>query len=221
MAKGQVHLRRISKSGCRLTVRPPTGTAVGYGVGKAIEIPASKVLDPRGWWPPDWTSVGYGISKWNAPSPVPGMAGGVDSSASQEPIGNAVKDRCKECRNDAFTSTWCDQHAPGDPCVRCDGDSHRWNYRLFHSPDSERTIAGTEQAQLVRANFALCESDPTVSRGVPIGRIAMERRNRGKHVAAAKKGGSPGDTHWCWLDRHASFQTTIWQLTRTTGSCTT
>jgi filamentous hemagglutinin len=69
------------------------GTVIGYGVGKVIEVPAAKAIDPRGWWTPDWTSIGNGITKWNAPNPIPGMLGGVGSSTSQEPIGNATKDR--------------------------------------------------------------------------------------------------------------------------------
>ena len=64
-----------------------------YAVGKAIEVPVGRALDPRGWWTPDWTSIGSGISKWNAPSSAPGVMGGIGSSVAQEPIGNTTKDQ--------------------------------------------------------------------------------------------------------------------------------
>uniref|UniRef100_UPI002E21C74B hemagglutinin repeat-containing protein n=1 Tax=Ralstonia pseudosolanacearum TaxID=1310165 RepID=UPI002E21C74B len=75
------------------TAGAAVGTVLGYGVGKAIEIPAAKLIDPRGWWTPDWTSIGNGISKWNVPNPIPSMLGGAASSTSQEPISNATKYR--------------------------------------------------------------------------------------------------------------------------------
>ncbi|QBP75062.1 filamentous hemagglutinin N-terminal domain-containing protein [Herbaspirillum huttiense] len=69
------------------------GTVLGYGVGKVIEIPSGRLIDPRGWWTPEWTSLNNGILKWNGPSAVPGMLGGVGSSFAQEPVGNTVKDQ--------------------------------------------------------------------------------------------------------------------------------
>jgi filamentous hemagglutinin len=69
------------------------GTVAGYAVGKAIETPLGRVIDPRSWYTSDWIDLGYGVSKWNAPSAVPGMVSGVGSSVSQEPVGNLAKDR--------------------------------------------------------------------------------------------------------------------------------
>jgi filamentous hemagglutinin len=69
------------------------GTVAGYTVGKAIEAPLGRAIDPRSWHSADWIDMGYGISRWNAPSPIPGMFSGVGSRITQEPVGNAVKDR--------------------------------------------------------------------------------------------------------------------------------
>lgn len=68
------------------------GTVVGYNAGKVIEKTVGKQIDPRSWSTPDWQNVGLGVSKWNAPSGIPGAAGGVGASAVQEPVGNKTKD---------------------------------------------------------------------------------------------------------------------------------
>jgi len=74
------------------------GTVAGYGFGKVIDTSAGRIIDPRGWWTPDWINMGYGISKWNAPSAIPGMLGGVGSSIAQEQIGGAVKNHTQGIR---------------------------------------------------------------------------------------------------------------------------
>ena len=51
------------------------GTAVGYPIGKIVEVPFNKALNP--WYRPDWIPAGlYGVTKPNPPSVIPGSAGG-------------------------------------------------------------------------------------------------------------------------------------------------
>lgn len=68
------------------------GTVGGYVVGKAIEIPLGRVFNSRNIFAPDWIDMGYGLSRWNSPSPIPGLVSGVGASFAQEPIGNKTKD---------------------------------------------------------------------------------------------------------------------------------
>ncbi len=47
------------------------GTVLGYGLGKAVEIPFNNNLNP--WYRPDWkdAGIGFGIVKPNPPSVLP------------------------------------------------------------------------------------------------------------------------------------------------------
>lgn len=65
------------------------GTVLGYGAGKAIEIPLNNKLNP--WYRPDWIKGYLEISSWNALSKVPGMVGNGVSSLVQEYTGDATK----------------------------------------------------------------------------------------------------------------------------------
>ncbi|WP_428826694.1 filamentous hemagglutinin N-terminal domain-containing protein [Azonexus sp. IMCC34842] len=65
------------------------GTIVGYGAGKAVEIPLNNKLNP--WYRSDWIKGYLEISRWNAPNLAPPLVGNATSSFFQEPTGNAVK----------------------------------------------------------------------------------------------------------------------------------
>ncbi|MGU3525356.1 adhesin [Enterobacteriaceae bacterium C23F] len=60
-------------------------SGLGYGVGKLVEFPLDKMLNPmKPWKDWIWTDVGMGISKPLPINPVPGMAGNASSSAATE-----------------------------------------------------------------------------------------------------------------------------------------
>lgn len=65
------------------------GSAFGYGMGKAVQIPLDKVLNPA-WKNWEWVDIGMGISKPISLSPVPGMAGTAISSFATESMGQRV-----------------------------------------------------------------------------------------------------------------------------------
>jgi hypothetical protein len=54
-------------------------SAIGYGVGKVIQGPLEKVINP-GWKNWEWLDVGMGISKPLPLNPAPGIAGNIGSS---------------------------------------------------------------------------------------------------------------------------------------------
>lgn len=60
------------------------GTSVGYGLGKSVEVPFDRYVNP--WYRPDWkdAGVGFGITKPNTPNPLPGITGNALSSGAQE-----------------------------------------------------------------------------------------------------------------------------------------
>ncbi|MEW7313272.1 hemagglutinin repeat-containing protein [Buttiauxella gaviniae] len=66
------------------------GSAVGYGIGNKIVLPAlDKVFNPA-WKNYAWVDMGMGISKPLPLSPVPGMAGTATSSFATESTGQGV-----------------------------------------------------------------------------------------------------------------------------------
>jgi filamentous hemagglutinin len=67
------------------------GTDARYAAEELMEIPLARTIYSRIFMSPDWIDLGNGISRWNAPSVVRGVAGGVGSSFAQEPLSNIVK----------------------------------------------------------------------------------------------------------------------------------
>lgn len=62
-------------------------SGLGYGVGKLVELPLDKVLNPmKPWKDWLWVDVGMGISKPLPVNPVPGMAGNTMGSVGTEII---------------------------------------------------------------------------------------------------------------------------------------
>ncbi|MGA7509066.1 MAG: adhesin [Erwinia billingiae] len=62
-------------------------SGLGYGVGKLVELPLDKVLNPmKPWKDWIWVDVRMGISKPLPVNPVPGMAGNTMGSVGTEII---------------------------------------------------------------------------------------------------------------------------------------
>lgn len=62
-------------------------SGLGYGVGKLVELPLDKVLNPmKPWKDWIWVDVGMGISKPLPLDPLPGMVGNAGSSLTTEII---------------------------------------------------------------------------------------------------------------------------------------
>ncbi|MGY3975283.1 VENN motif pre-toxin domain-containing protein, partial [Raoultella planticola] len=69
-------------------------SAIGYGVGKVIQGPLEKVINPN-WKNWEWTDVGMGISKPLPLNPTPGIAGNIGSSIGSEGSGAIIQDQIK------------------------------------------------------------------------------------------------------------------------------
>jgi len=65
------------------------GSAFGYSIGKVVQIPLDKVLNPS-WKNWEWVDMGMGISKPLSQSSVPGMAGTAASSFATESMEQGV-----------------------------------------------------------------------------------------------------------------------------------
>lgn len=60
-------------------------SGLGYGVGKLVELPLDKVLNPmKPWKDWIWTDVGMGISKPLPINSLPGVAGNIAGSVTTE-----------------------------------------------------------------------------------------------------------------------------------------
>jgi filamentous hemagglutinin len=76
-------------------------SGLGYGVGKLVELPLDKVLNPmKPWKEWIWSDVGMGISKPLPVNPVPGMAGNAMSSVGTEIINDRVGKISKGSQNE-------------------------------------------------------------------------------------------------------------------------
>ncbi|HAS1184268.1 TPA: filamentous hemagglutinin N-terminal domain-containing protein [Enterobacter cloacae] len=69
-------------------------SAIGYGVGKVIQGPLEKVINPN-WKNWEWLDVGMGISKPLPLNPTPGIAGNIGSSIGSEGSGTIIQDQLK------------------------------------------------------------------------------------------------------------------------------
>ncbi|SAQ15325.1 filamentous hemagglutinin family outer membrane protein [Raoultella planticola] len=69
-------------------------SAIGYGVGKVIQGPLEKVINPN-WKNWEWTDVGMGISKPLPLNPTPGITGNIGSSIGSEGSGAIIQDQIK------------------------------------------------------------------------------------------------------------------------------
>ncbi|HAK1939167.1 TPA: filamentous hemagglutinin, partial [Salmonella enterica] len=69
-------------------------SAIGYGVGKIIQGPLEKVINPN-WKNWEWTDIGMGISKPLPLNSVPGIAGNIGSSIGSEGSGTILQEQLK------------------------------------------------------------------------------------------------------------------------------
>jgi len=71
-----------------------SSSAIGYGIGKTIEGPLEKVINPN-WKNWEWTEIGMGVSKPLPLNPIPGIAGNTGSSISSEGSGAIIQEQIK------------------------------------------------------------------------------------------------------------------------------
>ncbi|WP_429839627.1 VENN motif pre-toxin domain-containing protein [Edwardsiella anguillarum] len=71
-----------------------SSSAIGYGVGKIIQGPLEKVINPN-WKNWEWTDMGMGVSKPLPLNPVPGIAGNIGSSIASEGSGAIIQEQLK------------------------------------------------------------------------------------------------------------------------------
>ncbi|EJB3067568.1 VENN motif pre-toxin domain-containing protein, partial [Escherichia coli] len=69
-------------------------SAIGYGVGKVVQGPLEKVINPN-WKNWEWLNVGMGISKPLPLNPTPGIAGNIGSSIGSEGSGAIIQEQLK------------------------------------------------------------------------------------------------------------------------------
>ncbi|ENB4589777.1 hemagglutinin repeat-containing protein, partial [Escherichia coli] len=69
-------------------------SAIGYGVGKVVQGPLEKVINPN-WKNWEWLNVGMGISKPLPLNPTPGIAGNIGSSIGTEGSGAIIQEQLK------------------------------------------------------------------------------------------------------------------------------
>ncbi|OKP50299.1 filamentous hemagglutinin [Serratia marcescens] len=69
-------------------------SAIGYGVGKVVQGPLEKVINPN-WKNWEWLDVGMGISKPLPLNPTPGIAGNIGSSIGSEGSGAIIQEQLK------------------------------------------------------------------------------------------------------------------------------
>ncbi|ENT7481823.1 hypothetical protein ABGD54_RS24905 [Escherichia coli] len=69
-------------------------SAIGYGVGKVIQGPLDKLINPN-WKNWEWLNVGMGISKPLPLNPTPGIAGNIGSSIGSEGSGAIIQEQLK------------------------------------------------------------------------------------------------------------------------------
>ena len=69
-------------------------SAIGYGVGKVVQGPLEKVINPN-WKNWEWLNVGMGISKPLPLNPTPGIAGNIGSSIGSEGAGAIIQEQLK------------------------------------------------------------------------------------------------------------------------------
>ncbi|MDA6076138.1 hypothetical protein O0544_02415 [Edwardsiella anguillarum] len=74
-----------------------SSSAIGYGVGKIIQGPLEKVINPN-WKNWEWTDMGMGVSKPLPLNPVPGIAGNIGSSIASEGSGAIIQEQLKTSR---------------------------------------------------------------------------------------------------------------------------
>ncbi|MGT3974530.1 hypothetical protein ACVTM4_22475 [Escherichia coli] len=70
-------------------------SAIGYGVGKVVQGPLEKVINPN-WKNWEWLNVGMGISKPLPLNPTPGIAGNIGSSIGSEGSGAIIQEQLKK-----------------------------------------------------------------------------------------------------------------------------
>lgn len=77
------------------------GSAVGYGMGKVVQTPLNKIINPT-WKNWGWVDMGMGISKPLPLNPLPSISGNIAGAGATEGVGQTgqqvidlIKDKSK------------------------------------------------------------------------------------------------------------------------------